>query len=106
MLERSSITFSALKRLQIAEVTIQARLLTIAASGEADTLEAALRKALINAENQARRHRDRRIEGKRLPKGRRYLPRLRWLALKPVRPSQSTTPRRRGPCAPAKKPAQ
>jgi putative sigma-54 modulation protein len=70
---RSSITFSALKRLQIAEVTIQARLLTIAASGEADTLEAALRKALINAENQARRHRDRRIEGKRLPKEEKIL---------------------------------
>ncbi len=70
---RASITFSALKRLQVVEMTIQARLLTIAASGEADTLESALRHALVNAENQARRHRDRRIEGKRLPKGEKML---------------------------------
>ena len=70
---RVSIVFGALKRLQVAELTIQARLLTIAASGEADTLESALRKALVNAENQARRHRDRRIEGKRLPKEEKVL---------------------------------
>jgi putative sigma-54 modulation protein len=70
---RASIVFGALKRLQTAELTIQARLLTIAASGEADTLESALRKALVNAENQARRHRDRRIEGKRLPKEEKVL---------------------------------
>ncbi len=70
---RASIVFGALKRLQVAELTIQARLLTIAASGEADTLESALRKALVNAENQARRHRDRRIEGKRLPKEEKVL---------------------------------
>jgi putative sigma-54 modulation protein len=64
---RASITFSAQKRLQVAEVTLQGRQLTITASGEADTLETALRKALVNAENQARRHRDRRITSKRLP---------------------------------------
>jgi putative sigma-54 modulation protein len=70
---RASVTFSALKRLQVAEVTIQARLLTIAASGEADTLESALRQALVHAEHQARRHRDRRIESKRLPKEEKVL---------------------------------
>jgi len=70
---RASIVFSALKRLQVAEVTIQARLQTIAASGEADTLEGALRKALEHAENQARRHRDRRIGSKRLPKEEKVL---------------------------------
>ncbi len=66
---RASITFSVQRHLQIAEVTIQARLQTIAATGKADTLTAALREAIEHAENQARRHRDRRLEGKRLPKG-------------------------------------
>jgi len=70
---RASVVFSALKRLQVAELTIQARMQTIAASGEADTLDAALRKALNNAENQARRHRDRRIGSKRLPKEEKVL---------------------------------
>jgi len=65
---RASITFSAQKREAIAEVTIQARLQTIAAAGKAATLESALRLALEHAEHQARRHRDRRIESKRLPK--------------------------------------
>ena len=64
---RASIVFSEDKRLQIVEVTIQARQQTIAAAGKADTLESALRQALEHAENQARRHRDRRIESKRLP---------------------------------------
>ncbi|MGD0831729.1 MAG: HPF/RaiA family ribosome-associated protein [Terracidiphilus sp.] len=64
---RASITFSVLKRLQVAEVTIQARLHTIVASGEADSPESALRKALEKAEVQAKRHRDRRIASKRLP---------------------------------------
>jgi putative sigma-54 modulation protein len=70
---RASITFSAQKRLQFAEVTIQARLQTIVAEGKGETLESALRQALVNAENQARRHRDRRIEGKRLPKEEKVL---------------------------------
>ena len=70
---RGSMVFSAQKREQIAEVTIQARLQTIAAEGKADTLESALRAALEHAENQARRHRDRRIEGKRLPKEEKVL---------------------------------
>jgi putative sigma-54 modulation protein len=65
---RASLTFSAQKLLQIVEVTIQARLLKFAASGKAETQDAALRLALEHAESQARRHRDRRIESKRLPK--------------------------------------
>jgi putative sigma-54 modulation protein len=70
---RANIVFSAQKRLRVAEVTIQARLQTIAATGEAETLAAALHLALEHAENQARRHRDRRIESKRLPKGEKVL---------------------------------
>jgi putative sigma-54 modulation protein len=70
---RSSIVFSAQKRMQIVEVTIQARLQTIAAEGKADTLESALRQALVHAENQARRHRDRRIGSERLPKEEKVL---------------------------------
>jgi putative sigma-54 modulation protein len=70
---RGSIVFSAQKREQIAELTIQARMQTIAAEGKAETLETALRLALEHAENQARRHRDRRIEGKRLPKEEKVL---------------------------------
>ncbi|MGA2890513.1 MAG: HPF/RaiA family ribosome-associated protein [Terracidiphilus sp.] len=70
---RASITFGAQKRLQIAEVTIQARLQTIVAAGKGETLESALRQALVNAENQARRHRDRRMESNRLPKEEKVL---------------------------------
>jgi len=65
---RASVTFSAQRHLQIVEVTVQARLQTIAATGKAATLDAALRDAIDHAENQARRFRDRRLEGKRLPK--------------------------------------
>jgi putative sigma-54 modulation protein len=70
---RASIVFDAQKRLQIAEVTIRARLQTIAAAGKADTLEAALRVAIEHAEGQARRRRDRRLESKRLPKEEKVL---------------------------------
>jgi putative sigma-54 modulation protein len=70
---RASVTFSMQKRLQIAEVTIQARLQTIVAAGQADTLDAALREAIERAESQARRHRDRRIGSKRLPKEEKVL---------------------------------
>jgi putative sigma-54 modulation protein len=69
----ASVVFSAQKRLQIAELTIKARLQTIAATGKADTLDSALRQALEHAENQARRHRDRRMESKRLPKEEKVL---------------------------------
>lgn len=64
---RASIVFSALKRLQIVEVTIQARLHTIVAEGEAESLQSALRQAIAHAESQARRHRDRRMSIKRKP---------------------------------------
>jgi putative sigma-54 modulation protein len=64
----ASIVFSAQKRLQIAEVTVRARLRTIVATGKASTLETALRLALEHTESQVQRDRDRRIEGKRLPK--------------------------------------
>jgi len=70
---RASVVFSTLKRLQVAELTIKARMQTIVASGEAEMLDAALRKALNNAEVQARRHRDRRIGSKRLPKEEKVL---------------------------------
>jgi putative sigma-54 modulation protein len=70
---RASIVFSAQKRLQFAELTIQARLQTIVAAGKADTLQSALRQALEHAENQARRHRDRRMASKRLPKEEKVL---------------------------------
>jgi putative sigma-54 modulation protein len=65
---RASIVFSAQKRLQFVEVTIQARLHTIVAEGKAGTLQSALLKAIEHAENQALRHRDRRMAIKRKPK--------------------------------------
>jgi len=64
----ANVVFSTQKRLQIAELTIKARMQTIAAAGEGDTLESALRQAIERAESQARRHRDRRMGSKRLPK--------------------------------------
>jgi putative sigma-54 modulation protein len=70
---RASVTFGAQRHLQIVEVTVQARLQTIAATGKADTLDGALREAIDHAENQARRFRDRRLEGKRLPKEEKVL---------------------------------
>jgi putative sigma-54 modulation protein len=65
---RASITFRAQRHLQIADLTIKARLQTIEAAGKADTLEAALRIAIQHAENQALRYRDRQVERKRMPK--------------------------------------
>jgi putative sigma-54 modulation protein len=64
----AGIVFSAQKHLQIVEVTIKARMHTIAAEGKANTLQSALHQALEHAERQARRHRDRRIAIKRKPK--------------------------------------
>jgi len=64
---RASITLGTQRHLQIVELTLQARQQTIAATGRASTLDAALREAMEHAENQARRHRDRRLEHKRLP---------------------------------------
>jgi putative sigma-54 modulation protein len=65
---RASITFGTQKLLQIVEISVTSRLHTIAATGKAETLDAALRQAVEHVENQARRHRDRRLEAKRLPK--------------------------------------
>ena len=64
----ASITFSVQRHVQIVELTVQGRAQTIAATGKADTLDAALKEAMDRAENQARRHRDRRMGSKRLPK--------------------------------------
>lgn len=64
----AALTFRTQRHLHIAELTVKARLHTIAATGEADTQESALRAALAHAENQALRHRDRTISRKRQPK--------------------------------------
>jgi|SRR5665213_176640 putative sigma-54 modulation protein len=64
----SSITFSAQRHEHIVELTVQGRSQKIAATGKANTPEAALRQAMAHAEHQALRFRDRRIGGKRLPK--------------------------------------
>jgi putative sigma-54 modulation protein len=70
---RASITIGAQRHMQIVEVTLQARQQTIAATGKAATLDAALRQAIEHAVNQARRYRDRRLDGKRLPKEEKVL---------------------------------
>ena len=64
----ASITFSVQRHVQIVELTVQGRAQTIAATGKGATLDAALKEAMDHAENQARRHRDRRMGSKRLPK--------------------------------------
>lgn len=64
----ANIIFRMQRHLQIAELTIKARLQTIVAAGQADTLESALRSALAHAELQAVRYRDKNLTRKRLPK--------------------------------------
>jgi putative sigma-54 modulation protein len=64
----AAITFRVQRHLHIAELTVNARMHTIAAHGQADSQEAALRGALAHAEQQALRYRDRLITRKRLPK--------------------------------------
>ena len=68
-----NIVFSSQRHVQIVELTVKARMQTIAATGKANTLEAALRTAITHAENQARRYRDRKIVSKRLPKDEKVL---------------------------------
>ncbi len=63
----AAITFRTQRHLQIAELTVKARMHTIAATGQADTQESALRAALAHAEHQALRYRDRHLTRKRLP---------------------------------------
>jgi putative sigma-54 modulation protein len=70
---RASITFSTQRHLYIVELTVQARTQKIAATGRANSQVSALREAMAHAENQAYRHRDRRIVSKRLPKGDKVL---------------------------------
>ena len=70
---RASIIFRAQRHLHIAEVTIKARLQTIVATGEANNLSLALRKAMAHAENQAQRYHERKYERKRLPKEEKVL---------------------------------
>lgn len=95
----ASITFSAQRHLQIVELTVQARLQTIAATGKANALDAALRQAITHAENQARRHRDRKIVTKRLPKEEKVL-----AALPVVRPkARAAEPEDNGAGQPAAK---
>jgi putative sigma-54 modulation protein len=69
----ASVTFRTQRHLHIAELTVKARMQTIAACGEADTQESALRAALAHAEHQALRYRDRKLTRKRLPKEEKVL---------------------------------
>lgn len=64
----ASVIFRVQRHLQIAELTVKARLQTIVAAGQSDSLESALREALAHAEHQALRYRDRHLTRKRLPK--------------------------------------
>jgi putative sigma-54 modulation protein len=70
---RASVTFSAQRHLQFVELTLQARLQTIVATGKANSLESALRQAVAHAEHQAQRYRDRQRELKRQPKEEKML---------------------------------
>jgi putative sigma-54 modulation protein len=69
----ASVIFRVQRHLQIAELTVKGRLQTIVATGEADSMESALRKALAHAEHQALRYRDRHLTRKRLPKEEKML---------------------------------
>lgn len=69
----ASIVFSTQRHLHIVEITVQARLQKFAATGKANTLDAALRQAIDRAENQARRYRERKLVMKRLPKEEKVL---------------------------------
>lgn len=69
----ASVVFGAQRHFQIAEITIQSRLNTIVATGKADEHDAALRQAIAHAEHQARRHRERALDNKRLPKEEKVL---------------------------------
>jgi putative sigma-54 modulation protein len=69
----ASVIFRVQRHLQIAELTVKARLQTIVAAGQADSMESALRQALAHAEHQALRYRDRHLARKRLPKEEKVL---------------------------------
>ena len=69
----ASVIFRVQRHLQIAELTVKARLQTIVAAGQSDSLESALREALAHAEHQALRYRDRHLARKRMPKEEKVL---------------------------------
>lgn len=69
----ASVTFRVQRHMHIAELTVTARLQTIAATGQAESQEGALRAALNHAEHQALRYRDRHLTRKRLPKEEKIL---------------------------------
>jgi putative sigma-54 modulation protein len=89
---RASITLGAQRHLQIVELTVQVRTQTFAATGKADTPDAALKEAVEHALNQARRYRDRRLDGKRLPKTEKVLtaPPVARPKARPPHPSTET----------------
>lgn len=62
------VVLTAEKYRQMAEVTVKSRLLTILGASESTNLEIALREALEKAVNQAIRTKERKRDGKRLPK--------------------------------------
>lgn len=65
---RASVTFDAERHLHTVELTVKGRVQQFAAEGKATAPESALRLALVHAEAQARRYRDRKLVKKRLPK--------------------------------------
>ena len=69
----ASVIFRVQRHLQIAELTVKARLQTIVAAGQSDSMESALREALAHAEHQALRYRDRHLTRKRMPKEEKVL---------------------------------
>ena len=87
----ASIIFAEQRHLQIVELTVTARSGTIVATGKAATQGMALREAIEHAENQARKHRDRRLEGKRLPKEEKVLIAPPVARPKKARPAQPET---------------
>lgn len=87
----ASITFSAQRHVQIVELKVQGRSQKIAATGKADTLDSALREAMAHAEHQARRHRDRRMGSKRLPKEEKVLTAPPVVARPKARPAPATS---------------
>jgi putative sigma-54 modulation protein len=93
----ASVTFSAQKLEQIAEVTVKTRLQTIAAEGKADNQASALKMALEHAENQSLRYRERQRERKRLPKEEKVLtappvtPRSKTRAIQPEAVAENGT---------------
>jgi len=82
----AAVTFRVQRHLQIAEVTVKARLQTIVATGKSDSQEGALRDALAHVELQAVRYRDRNLTRKRLPKEEKML------AVPPVTRTKSRPP--------------